>query len=81
MLHVRRAGWLDSRALGHWLLARADAAGGRLLRDEVTAVDTAGGRMRSVRLAGGGTLETASLVLAAGPGLAAVERLLGLDLP
>lgn len=81
MLHVRRAGWLDSRALGRWLLTRAQAAGVRLLRDEVTAIDTAGGRVRALRLAGGGTLETATLVLAPGPGLAAAGRLLGLDLP
>ncbi len=81
MLHVRRAGWLDSRALGRWLLTRAQAAGVRLLRDEVTAVDTGGGRVRALRLAGGSTLETATLVLAPGPGLAAAGRLLGLELP
>lgn len=81
MLHVRRAGWLDSGALGRWLLARAESAGVRLLRDEVIGVEAAGGRVGAVRLAGGRTLETGSLVLAPGPGLAAAGRLLGLDLP
>lgn len=81
MLHVRRAGWLDSGALGRWLLARAAAAGVRVLRDEVTGVEAAGGRIRAVQLAAGSRLGTGSLVLAPGPGLAAAGRLLDLDLP
>lgn len=81
MLHVRRAGWLDARALGRWLLARAEAAGVERVRGLVEAVDTAGGRVRSVRLAGGRTIATDTVVLAPGPGLAAAARLLGLELP
>lgn len=81
MLHVRRAGWLDARALGRLLLRRIAAAGVELVRDRIDAVDAAGGRVRSVRLAAGGTLETGTLVLCPGPGLAAAGRLLGLDLP
>lgn len=81
LLHVRRAGWLDSGALGHWLLERALEAGVELVRDRVAAVDAPGGRVRSVRLAGGGTIDAGALVLAPGPGLAAAGRLLGLELP
>ena len=81
MLHVRRAGWLDAEALGRWLLARAEAAGVERRRGVVEAVETTGGRVRSVRLAGGGAIAAGALVLAPGPGLAAAGRLLGLELP
>jgi glycine/D-amino acid oxidase-like deaminating enzyme len=81
LLHVRRAGWLDARALGRSLLSRAEAAGVERRRDRVTGVEVAGGRVRSVNLAGGGAIAAGALVLAPGPGLAAAGRLLGLELP
>lgn len=81
MLHVRRAGWLDARRLGGWLLAATRARGARVVRDRVAAVDSTGGRVRSVRLASGGELAADALVLAAGPHLSAAGALLGLDLP
>ena len=37
-LHVRRAGWLDAQKLGKWLLAEAQRAGVRLVRDRVRGV-------------------------------------------
>lgn len=80
LLHVRRAGWLDTEALGHWLLECAEAHGVRLVRDEVTGVGTEGGRVRSVRLSSG-RLDTGRLVLAPGPFLGRSARLLGLELP
>ena len=80
LLHVRRAGWLDTEALGHWLLECAEAHGVRLVRDEVARVETEGGRVRSVHL-GCGRLDTGRLVLAPGPFLGRTARLLGLDLP
>ncbi|MFN2383296.1 MAG: NAD(P)/FAD-dependent oxidoreductase [Gemmatimonadota bacterium] len=81
MLHVRRAGWLDARRLGDWLLDAARARGTRLVRDRIVSVDTAGGRIRAVRLAAGGERAADTLVLAAGPQLGAAGALLGLDLP
>jgi sarcosine oxidase, subunit beta len=80
-LHVRRAGWLSAVALGSWLLSRAEAAGARFVRGRVTGVDTTGGRVREVRLASGDSIATDRLVLAAGPGLPAFLRTLGVDLP
>lgn len=80
LLHVRRAGWLDSQALGCWLLECAEAHGVRVLRDEVTGVETEGGRVRAVRLASG-RLATGTLVLAPGLSLHPAGKLLGLDLP
>lgn len=81
LLHVRRAGWLDSGALGRWMLERALAAGVERVRDRMAAVDASGGRVRSMRLAGGGAIDTGALVLAPGPGLAEAARLLGFELP
>jgi glycine/D-amino acid oxidase-like deaminating enzyme len=79
--HVRRAGWMDAIALGHWLLEQAQRAGARLVRDRVIGIETAGGRLGGVRLASGATISTGRLVIAAGPGLPEVLGLLGLDLP
>jgi glycine/D-amino acid oxidase-like deaminating enzyme len=81
VLHVRRAGWLNAVVLGTWCLNRAIADGATFLKDRVQSVDTAGGRVRSVTLAGGDTIHTGKLVLAAGPLLAQAGRMLGLELP
>lgn len=81
LLHVRRAGWLDSRRLGRWLLARAVERGVTVVRDRMLAIDRDGGRVRAVRLAAGGRVEVGDLVLACGPGTPAAGERLGLDLP
>ena len=80
-LHVRRAGWLNAIALGTWMLKRALGAGVTFLRDRVTAIDTAGGRVRGVRLGSGATIDCARVAIAAGPVLPDVLRLLDLELP
>jgi glycine/D-amino acid oxidase-like deaminating enzyme len=80
-LHVRRAGWLSAVALGSWLLSQAVANGARFVREHVTRVDTAGGRVREVHFASGNSITTGRLVVAAGPGLPAFSKLLGVDLP
>ncbi len=83
-LHARRCGWLDAQGLGQFLLERARAAGVELRRAAVVGVDVAEGRVAGVRLAGPGGEEriaTEVFVNAAGPFLADVARLLGVDLP
>lgn len=80
-LHVRRAGFMNSLSLGNWMFRQAIAAGVTFVRDSVTAFDTTGGRVNGVRLASGATIETNRLVLAAGPALPAVGRMLGAELP
>ncbi|MFV9507119.1 MAG: NAD(P)/FAD-dependent oxidoreductase [Oscillochloridaceae bacterium umkhey_bin13] len=83
-LHVRRAGWFGARQLGMYLLDQARAAGVQLVRGELVAVNTSGGRVNTVSLATPGgtqTLRTDTLVLAGGPLLPAMGRLLDLDLP
>ncbi len=80
-LHIRRAGWLSAVALGDWSLTRAVAHGAEFVRDRVSSVRVIGGRVRGVHLAGGGEIATDKLVIAAGPKLTDVGRMLGLELP
>ena len=81
MLHVRRAGWFDSQLLGSWLLDQVKAAGVRLVRDTVSGVDVRGGRIAGVALASGETVATDTFVIAAGPHLRSVGKLLEVDIP
>lgn len=80
-LHIRRAGWLNGVALGARLLQQAIDAGVTFVRDGVAAVDTTGAAVHSVRLASGASIATERFVIAAGPALPNVARLLGLELP
>ena len=80
-LHVRRAGWLNAVSLGGWMLKRALGAGATFVRDRVVRFETDGGRMRGVRLASGARIGTERVVIAAGPALPEVARLLDLELP
>jgi glycine/D-amino acid oxidase-like deaminating enzyme len=67
MLHVRRAGFMNARKLGNWLLARACASGVELVRDNVTELSALNGRVSGVRLESGARIDTGAFVLAAGP--------------
>jgi glycine/D-amino acid oxidase-like deaminating enzyme len=84
VLHARRCGWFSAQQLGMHLLEQARERGVRLLRGQVVGVDTAGGRVRGVRVAtrdGETTIATPRCVNAAGPMLPDVGRLLGVELP
>lgn len=84
VLHVRRAGWLSAQQLGALLLEEARAAGVTLLRGKVTAVNQTGGRVNAVMVAttsGTMSIQTPYVVNAAGPYLAEVGDLIGIDLP
>lgn len=83
-LHARRCGWFSGQQLGMVMLEQAKAAGVRFVAGRVEAMDTTGGRVRSVRVAtdgGSQMIDTARFVNAAGPLVNDVGRLLGLDLP
>jgi glycine/D-amino acid oxidase-like deaminating enzyme len=80
-LHVRRAGTMNAVILGGWWMKRAQAHGAQFIHDGLVGVDTKGGRVREVQLASGDTIETERLVLAVGPALHDVGKLLGLDIP
>jgi glycine/D-amino acid oxidase-like deaminating enzyme len=80
VLHARRCGWFSGQQLGMYMLERAREKGARLHPGRVEAVDTRGGRVRSVTV-NGKRLETATFVDAAGPFVAPVAALLGVELP
>ena len=81
LLHVRRAGTFDPRALGAWLLERLARAGVAVVRDRLDGVETAGGRVGAARLRSGERIETGALVIAPGPHLARVGAALGFEMP
>ena len=81
VLHIRRAGWLSAQQMGMFLLERAQAAGVQVVRDKLTGVETAGGRVSAVGLQNRGRFETAVFVNAAGPMLQSVAKMMGTELP
>ncbi len=81
VLHARRCGWLSAQQLGMYTLERAKERGVRFVDARVEAVDTTGGRVRAVRLSNGTTIATDNFVIAAGPFLKQVARMIGVDLP
>jgi glycine/D-amino acid oxidase-like deaminating enzyme len=80
-LHIRRAGFVNAVALGSWLLKRALAGGASFVRDRVQAVRADGGRISEVQLTSGDTIATDRFVIAAGPALPDVARMIGVELP
>lgn len=83
ILNPRRCGWLSAQQLGMYLLERARERGVRVIRASLEAVGVRDDRIASIRSRDlpGGALSTPRLVLAAGPLLRPVARLLGLELP
>jgi glycine/D-amino acid oxidase-like deaminating enzyme len=84
LLHARRCGWFSGQQMGMYLLERAREKGVRLIEGRVEGVEIAGGRVRAARVVGPGGAQTIAaprFVVAAGPYLKAVGRLLGVELP
>ncbi|HEX7216950.1 MAG TPA: FAD-dependent oxidoreductase [Methylomirabilota bacterium] len=84
LLHARRCGWFSGQQLGMYMLERARARGVRLIEGRVERVETTGGRVSGVKVAGPGgsrRVGTRSFVNAAGPYVRDVGRLVGVDLP
>ena len=80
MLHVRRAGYLNAKRLGEWLLAQACSEGVLLVRDELTSIVSDNGAL-SVQLRSGARIDTGALVLAPGPLLPQWTARLGISVP
>ncbi len=84
LLHTRRCGWFSAQQLGMYMLEQAREHGVRLIRGQVTGVDTRGGQVRAVQIAHAGatsTIATSRFVNAAGPMQRAVGQMLGVDIP
>lgn len=81
MLHVRRAGWLNAKTLGQWLLQEFLNNGGSLIRDRVAAIAVADNRIDRIKLSSGNDIQPGAFVVAAGPHLKELGLMMGLDLP
>ena len=82
LLHIRRAGDISGQQLGQFMLEAIRAAGGRLRRAQVSAIER--GAPFTLRLEdaeGASSLRAARVVNAAGPFFRQVASLLGEDLP
>ncbi len=83
-LHVRRAGWFSAQQLGMYLLEQARARGVELRRARITGVEPQGADRLTLHLSGNDapvSLTTRNFVDAAGPFLAPVAGMLGVELP
>ncbi|KAF0245077.1 MAG: putative oxidoreductase [bacterium] len=80
-LHIRRAGWMNSVYLGHWLKEQILQQGAEILLDKLESVKVTNNSISSIKLSSGKSLSADILVIAVGPYLKATGNLLGLDLP
>jgi glycine/D-amino acid oxidase-like deaminating enzyme len=82
VMHARRCGWLSAQTLGMYLLEQARERGGILfVSARVEGVDVKGGAIKSVRLSNGTSIDTEIFIIAAGPQVKQVGKLMGVDLP
>jgi glycine/D-amino acid oxidase-like deaminating enzyme len=82
--HINRAGAFDVQALGTLLMKRARASGVEFLYGEVRAIGACSAGGFTLALAAGGektSVETDQLVLAAGPFVRELARMLDIELP
>ncbi len=81
VLHARRCGWLSAQQLGMYMLERARQHGVRLIHARVEGVEVRDGQVQAVRLGDGASIPADRFVIAAGPFLKEVGRMVGVDLP
>lgn len=81
LLHVRRCGALDVIRLGDWLLEQSISQGVQFIQTRVDSIATNSNRITNVLFANGTRIATDTLVIAAGPLLPSIARMLDLKLP
>ncbi len=82
ILHIRRAGDISGQQLGQFMLDAIRAAGGRLRRDKVIAIEAGPPFILSLEGRDGrATLRAERVVNAAGPFFTQIAAMLGEDLP
>ncbi|MDE2218834.1 MAG: FAD-binding oxidoreductase [Gammaproteobacteria bacterium] len=80
-LGLEGEGWLDGYLLVQALRARARAGGVTYLRDEVIGMGGTAGRVDSLQLASGASVNAGTVVNAAGPHARAIAAMAGVQLP
>lgn len=83
MLHVRRAGWLSAQQFGAAMLERARRQSVELIRAHVAGIQASDSAAATIRLEAGeySELSAGAVVLAGGPKLPDLARMVGVDLP
>lgn len=84
LLHTRRCGWFSAQQFGMYMLEEARAHGVELVRRRVASVAVEDGRVTAVTIDGADgprTVNTSIFVNAAGPMVAQVGQLLGVEIP
>lgn len=77
----RDEGWFDNMGLLAGFRAAAKAQGATFVKDEVTGIEVAGGRVTGVHLGQGGLVPCGVAINAAGTRASVVARMAGLDVP
>jgi glycine/D-amino acid oxidase-like deaminating enzyme len=83
-LHARRAGWFSAQQLGMTMLEKAREQGVRLLEARVEGVQVERERVQAVHLSdrnGSTAISTSNFVNAAGPFVAQVGQMVGVEIP
>ncbi len=84
VIHARRCGWLSAQQLGMHLWEAAHSHGARFLRGRLDGIRLQRGRVTGVQVSGqshSSIISTPVFVNAAGPFVAEVGRMLGVELP
>jgi len=84
LAHARRAGWLSAQQLGMTMLEAARENGVRMMHGQLTDINIASGQVQSVRVRQPDqiqTIDAQSLIICAGPMLAEVAAMVGIELP
>ena len=83
-VHIKRGGDFDSQQLASWMLAKVRDRGGKRKQVAVTKLEKTekgGGHPFSLGLADGARLRAGEVVIAAGPFVAELAAMLGVELP
>jgi glycine/D-amino acid oxidase-like deaminating enzyme len=81
MLHVRRAGWMNSIKLGYWLLEEFKRHGGEFINAKVVKTIIKHNSLEEVILDTGESYKPGTFVVAAGPLLKELGKMLDLEIP
>jgi glycine/D-amino acid oxidase-like deaminating enzyme len=84
MIHARRCGWFSVQQLGMYMVDRAREHGAKLISGRVEGVEIVGNRIETIRVRQDSHLSdisTSHLVIAAGPLLEEVGRMVGVEFP
>ena len=80
-LHVRRAGWFSAQQMGMYMLEQARKHGVELINDRVIGVEVVNRGVSAVQLQDGGSIPIKNFINAAGPFIAEIGYMMGLELP